>query len=262
MRQIAIRADVFHRALKTTAFAASRDFDPNRPAFSGVLLDASPTKFRVVATDGYRLALFETDDGHDCREPMSAILSAKELADLKLPRASDVILKIAANSSEAVIQHEKAGFSVPVIQAQYPYYFDVFPPVQGAITLHCEKAEFLKTLMAAKRETTRENRNVFFWARPGLVALAAEDATLISPHKLTAECEHSVFGVFNSTYLRDALQSLPSGDVQIRFVPPNDGRPIFSPIELSPANQSHTIIRHLVMACRRPFIPALPGFDS
>jgi hypothetical protein len=32
--QLAIRADVFHRALKSTAFAASRDFDPRRPAFS------------------------------------------------------------------------------------------------------------------------------------------------------------------------------------------------------------------------------------
>jgi len=260
--QLAIRADVFYRAVKSTAFAASRDFDPRRPAFSGVLLDVSPTAFRVVATDGYRLALFETDDGYDCREPMTAILSARELSELKLPRTSGAVIKIAANDTEAVIQHEKAGFPVPVIQAQYPYYFDVFPPVQGSITLRCEKAEFLKALMDARQETTRQNRNVFFWTRPGCVVLAAEDATLISPHKLTAECEHSVFGVFNSTYLRDALQSLPSGDVQIRFVPPNDGRPIFSPIELSPANQSHTIIRHLVMACRRPFIPALPGFDS
>ena len=174
MRQVAIRADVFHRAVKSTAFAASRDFDFKRPAFSGVLLDASQTKFRVVATDGYRLALFETDDGYDCREPMTVILSARELIELKLPRSSGAIIKITVSDAEAVIQHEKAAFHVPVIQAQYPYYFDVFPPVQGSITLRCEKAEFLKALMDARGETTRQNRNVFFWTRPGCIAMSAE----------------------------------------------------------------------------------------
>jgi len=260
--RIAIRADVFHRALKTTTFAASRDFDPRRPAFSGVLLDASPTKFRVVATDGYRLALFETDDGHDCREPVTAILSARELVELKLPRASNVIFKIAINDAEAVIQHEKTGFSVPVIQAQYPNYLGVFPPVQGSITLRCEKAEFFKALMNARQETTRQSRNVFFWTRPGCIAVSAEIAGTIPPEKVAAQCEHSTFGVFNSNYLRDALQALPGGDMQIRFAPPNAGRPIYSAMELSPANQSHGVIRQLVMPCWRPFVYALPGFDT
>jgi len=262
MRQIAIRADVFHRALKTTAFAASRDFDFKRPAFSGVLLDVSPTAFRVVATDGYRLALFETDDGYDCREPVTAILSARELVELKLPRASNVIFKIAINDAEAVIQHEKAGFPVPVIQAQYPYYFDVFPPVQGSITLRCERTAFLKALLDARRETTRQNRNVFFWTRPGCVAVSAEIAGTILPEKVAAQCEHSTFGVFNSNYLRDALQTLPGGDMQIRFAPPNAGRPIYSAMELSSANQSHGVIRQLVMPCWRPFVYAMPGFDT
>jgi len=260
--QLAIRADVFHRALKTTAFAASRDFDPRRPAFSGLLLDASQTKFRVVATDGYRLALFETDDGHDCREPMTVILSARELSELKLPRTSGTVIKIAANDTEAVVQHEKAGFSVPVIQAQYPNYLGVFPPMQGSITLRCERTAFLKALLDAKRETTRQNRNVFFWTRPGCVAVSAEIAGTILPEKVAAQCEHSTFGVFNSNYLRDALQALPGGDMQIRFASPNAGRPIYSAMELSPANQSHGVIRQLVMPCWRPFVYALPGFDT
>ena len=262
MRQIEIKADVFHRALKTTAFAASRDFDFKRPAFSGLLLDASQTKFRVVATDGYRLALFETSDEYDCREPVTAILSARELADLKLPRASGVVIKVTVNDAEAVIQHEKAGFSVPVIQAQYPNYLGVFPPVQGSITLRCEKAEFFKALMNARQETTRQNRNVFFWTRPGCVAVSAEIAGTILPEKVAAQCEHSTFGVFNSNYLRDALQALPGGDMQIRFASPNAGRPIYSAMELSPANQSHGVIRQLVMPCWRPFVYALPGFDT
>jgi len=260
--RIAIRADVFHRALKTTAFAASRDFDARRPAFSGVLLDVSPTAFRVVATDGYRLALFEADDGYDCREPMTAILSARELSELKLPRASGTVIKIAANDTEAVVQHEKAAFSVPVIQAQYPNYLGVFPPVQGSVTLRCEKAEFFKALMNARQETTRQSRNVFFWTRPGCIAVSAEIAGTIPPEKVAAQCEHSTFGVFNSNYLRDALQALPGGDMQIRFAPPNAGRPIYSAMELSPANQSHGVIRQLVMPCWRPFVYAMPGFDT
>jgi len=262
MRQIEIRADVFHRALKTTAFAASRDFDPRRPAFSGVLLDVSSTVFCAVATDGYRLAYFESSDGHDCRESVIAILSARELSKLKLPRTSGTVIKIAVYGTEATIQHEKVAFSVPVIQAYFPNYLDVFPPAQQAITLSCEKTAFLKALKSAMKDTTRENRNVFFWARPGLIALAAEDPGIIFSHKLAAQCDYSVFGVFNSTYLRDALRALPSGGVQIRFTPPDEGRPIFSPMELSSADRSGNVIRHLVMACRRPFIPALPGFDS
>jgi len=260
--QLAIRADVFHRALKTTTFAASRDFDFKRPAFSGVLLDASPTKFRVVATDGYRLALFETDDGYDCQEPVTAILSARELVELKLPRASNVIFKIAINDAEAVIQHEKAGLSVPVIQAQYPYYFYVFPPVQGSITLRCEKAEFLRALMDARRETTRQNRNVFFWTRPGCVAFAAQDKTILSPVRIAAQCDYSASGVVNANFLRDAVQAIPSKGVQIRFAKPEAERPIYDAIELSSADQLGNVIRQLVMPCRLPFIPALPGFDS
>jgi len=258
--QLAIRADVFYRAVKSTAFAASRDFDPRRPAFSGVLLDVSPTAFRVVATDGYRLALFESGDGHDCRESATAILSARELVELKLPRASNAIFKITINDTEAVIQYEKAGFSVPVIQAQYPYYFDVFPPVQGSITLRCEKAEFFKALMNARQKTTRQNRNVFLWTRPGFIAVSAEIAGTVLPGKVAAQCEHSTFGVFDSNYLRDALQALPNGNIQIRFAPPGEKRLISSAVEISPVG-SRDVIRHLVMPCWRLFVYALPEFD-
>jgi len=260
--QLAIRADVFHRALKSTAFAASRDFDPRRPAFSGVLLDASPTKFRVVATDGYRLALFETDDGYDCREPVTAILSARELVKLKLPRASNVIFKIAINDAEAVIQHEKAAFSVPVIQARYPNYFAVFPPIEGSVALRCEKAEFVKALIAARQETTRKNRNVFFWVRPGFIAVAAENANTISPVRIEARSDYSMDGIADCNYLLDAAQALPTGDVQIRIVPPYERRLISNAIELSPVVQSPFTIRQLVMPCWRSSIPPLPGVDS
>ena len=260
--QLAIRADVFHRALKSTAFAASRDFDPRRPAFSGVLLDASPTKFRVVATDGYRLALFETDDGYDCREPVTAILSARELVKLKLPRASNVIFKIAINDAEAVIQHEKAAFSVPVIQARYPNYFAVFPPIEGSVALRCEKAEFVKALIAARQETTRKNRNVFFWVRPGFIAVAAEEANTLSPVRITAQCNYSMDGIADCNYLLDAAQALPAGEMQIRLVPPYEKRLVSNAIELSPANQSPFTIRQLVMPCWRSSIPPLPGVDS
>jgi len=260
--QITVKADIFHRALKSTAFAASRDFDPRRPAFSGVLLDASSTKFRVVATDGYRLALFETDDGYDCRESMSAILSARELVKLKLPRASSAVIKIAANDTEAVIQHEKAGFSVPVIQARYPNYFAVFPPIEGSVALRCEKAEFVKALIAARRETTRKNRSVFFWVRPGFIAVAAENANTISPVRIEARSDYSMDGIADCKYLLDAAQALPAGEMQIRLVPPYEKRLVSNAIELSPANQSPFTIRQLVMPCWRSSIPPLPGVDS
>jgi len=260
--QLAIRADVFHRALKTTAFAASRDFDPRRPAFSGVLLDVSPSKFRVVATDGYRLALFETDDGYDCRELVTAILSARELVELKLPRASNVIFKITINDTEAVIQHEKAGFSVPVIQARYPNYFAVFPPIEGSITLRYEKTALFEALKKIKRETTRKNRSVFFWVRPGFIALAAENANTISPVRIEARSDYSMDGIIDCNYLLDATQALPAGEMQIRLVPPYEKRLVSNAIELSPVVQSPFTIRQLVMPCWRSSIPPLPGVDS
>jgi len=260
--QLAIRADVFHRALKSTAFAASRDFDPRRPAFSGVLLDVTPRKFRAVATDGYRLALFETDDGYDCREPVTAILSARELVELKLPRASNAIFKITISDTEAVIQYEKAGFSMPVIQARYPNYFAVFPPIEGSVTLRCEKAEFVKALIAARQETTRKNRSVFFWVRPGFIAVAAENANTISPVRIEARSDYSMDGIADCNYLLDAAQALPTGDVQIRIVPPYERRLISNAIELSPVVQSPFTIHQLVMPCWRSSIPPLPGVDS
>jgi DNA polymerase III sliding clamp (beta) subunit (PCNA family) len=259
--RVEIRADVFYRAVKSTAFAASRDFDPRRPALSGVLLEATPKTFRVVATDGYRLALFESDDGHDCPEPLTAVLLAGELAGLNLPRASGDTIRIAVNGAEVAIQCEKAAFNVPVIQADYPNYLAVFPPVQDSITLHCEKKQFVEALTNAKRETTRNNRNVFFWTRPGFIAVSAENAGTIAPEKVTAQCEHSTFGVLNCNYLLDAVRSLPAGDVRMRFVLPSEGRLISSALEISPVG-SHNVIRHLVMPCWRPFVYALPGFDS
>ena len=260
--QLAIRADVFYRAVKSTAFAASRDFDARRPAFSGVLLDVSPSKFRAVATDGYRLALFESGDGHDCRESATAILSARELVDLKLPRRSDAIIKIAVNDAEAVIQHEKAAFHVPVIQARFPYYFYVFPPIEGSITLHCERKQFIEALQSAKKQTTRKNRSVFFWIRPGFIAVAAEEANTVTPIRVTAQCEYSMDGIANCDYLLDAAQALPVGEMQIRLVSPYERRLVSHAIELSSANQSPFTIRQLVMPCWRSSIPPLPGVNS
>jgi len=258
--RVEINSDVLRLALKTTLFAALRDFDPRRPAFSSILLDATPKKFRVVATDGYRLALFETGDGHNCLEPTTAILSAKHLADLKLPRASDVIISV--NETEAAFQVGMETFHVPIVQARYPYFWNVFPPVQGSSVLHCEKKQFVDALMSARKMTSRKNRTVYFWVRPGCIAVAAVNTDTLSPCKIEAQSEISVDGVFDCDFLLDAVRALPAGNLQIRFIPPVEGRPISNPLELSPANQSGNAIRQLVMPCWRSSIPALPGVDS
>jgi DNA polymerase-3 subunit beta len=259
--QVKVRADIFHHALKSTAFAALRDIDLRHPVFSGILVDVAPEAFRVVATDVHRLAYFESSEGYECSEPATVVLIAKRLAALKLPRTPSVTIKIGISDAEAIIQAGTETFRVPVIQARYPNYFTVFPPTRGAITLHCEKTEFAKALMSARQATTRNNRSVFLWTRPGCVALGAENTTPVRPYKLAAECDYSTSGVFNANYLRDAVQALPAGEIQIRFTPPDAGRPIYNVIELSPASQSRTVIRQLVMPCWRSSIPPLPGVD-
>jgi len=258
--QITVKADIFHRALKSTAFAASRDFDPRRPAFSGIFLGVSPVAFRTVATDGYRLALFESDNGYVCSETTSVILPAREVANLKFPRHSDI--KIVVGDTEAIIQTETETFRVSIVQARYPNYFAVFPPIEGSVALRCEKAEFVKALIAARRETTRKNRSVFFWVRPGFIAVAAEEANTLSPIRITAQCNYSMDGIADCNYLLDAAQALPAGEMQIRLVPPYEKRLVSNAIELSPANQSPFTIRQLVMPCWRSSIPPLPGVDS
>jgi DNA polymerase III sliding clamp (beta) subunit (PCNA family) len=258
--RIEVQADTFRRALKSTVFAALREPDRRNPAFAGILLDVSPTTFRVVATDGYRLAYFESSDGFDCREPVTVILPAKEIANLKLSRPSNI--KIGVGDTEVIIQTGTETFRVSIVQTRYPNYSAVFPSAHGSITLHCDKKQFVEALQSVKKQTTRKNRSVFFWIRPGFIAVAAENANTISPVRIEARSDHSVDGIANCDYLLDAVRVLPAGDVQIRFTPPEPRRPVSSAMELSPTNQSHEIIRQLVMPCWRSAIPRLPGVDS
>jgi DNA polymerase-3 subunit beta len=205
-------------ALAQVVLAASKDAQKHN--LSAVLLASTDKGIRLVATDGYRLAMRDIV-GTSAASPDSILIPAPALVELlRLLDMSDEIT-IRFNDLDATFQSPTMTLSTRLINAEYPPYQTIIPK-NNTNTATVNREELLDAL--------RRTRVLASEMAPVRVRMSSEGIRLTvqltdgstSVEDLDAQFTgEDITVAFNSEYLANGVEACASEEINIATSVPN-----------------------------------------
>lgn len=220
-RRFTVPVALLKRAMDKTMFAmAQQDV---RYYLNGLLLEIEDETLRTVASDGHRLALFETAVPSLAAGSAQAILPRKgalELSRLLKDEGGDLTVELSSNSVRALM--DDLTFSSKLVEGRYAEYRRVLPATTARHVV-ADRNELKAALTRVAILSNEKYRGVGLFMEPGTLRLRAQN-----PDREEAEEEIAVdfggesFNVgFNASYLLDAVGSLESEQAILSFAESN-----------------------------------------
>ena len=217
---VTLPAKPFIDTVNRVARSASRD--ETRPILTGILMSASNSELRMVATDSYRLSVKETELESQPGDDFEANVPARALQELaRIAGQSEAeSLSVWPRQNQIVFESDGVVLSSRLIDGQFPNYRQLLP--DGAEhELRVATAELLDvvrriSLMAQKNAPLRlsfSEGELAVSARTPDVGEASESMPL------AFRGEPFEIG-FNPDFLRDGLESVESDEVVLKLSGP------------------------------------------
>ena len=219
------------QAVSQVIFAVS--LNETRPEISGVLLEFSPNKLTLAATDSYRLAEKSINLKNKSNAAPKVIVPARTLQEVlriltsfKNPVSLEENKDFNIYVSENQILFELGGVELisRLIEGQYPDYKQIIPE-NFETRLFIESAELTKAVKTASLFTRSGIYDI------NLDANLAEKELVISStnsqlgenvSRLPIKIEGKKNNILlNYRYLLDGLQNIDAQDVELKIVDPN-----------------------------------------
>jgi len=218
--RVEVPAEAFVATVLKVARSASRD--ETRPVLTGILVSASGTELRMVATDSYRLSVKETALDAPLEGAFEANVPARALQELaRIAQASDAErLTVSVRTNQVVFEAGGVLLSSRLIDGQFPNYRQLLPETYDheLRLAGAEVSDVVRriSLLAQKNAPLRlafSDGELTVSARTPDVGEASE--TLPVPF----QGEPLEIG-FNPDFLRDGLESVDSGDLVLKLISP------------------------------------------
>ncbi len=212
------------RAFVTTAglVARSASRDETRPVLTGILVSASESDLRMVATDSYRLSVKETHLDSPLSGSFEANVPARALQELGriAPQEDGDRVGVSVRQNQVVFTVGDTVLSSRLIDGQFPNYRQLLPEA------------FEHELRIAREELTDVVRRISLLAqkntplrlsfREGELTVSAQtpdvgEASETLP--VSFQGEPLEIG-FNPDFLRDGIESVESDDVLLKLISP------------------------------------------
>jgi DNA polymerase-3 subunit beta len=206
-------------ALKVSG-SASRD--ETRPVLTGILVSASGSEVRMVATDSYRLSVKETVLEEPLRGTLEANVPARALQELVrvVQSAPDAELAVSVNQNQVIFEVDETVLSSRLIDGQFPNYRQLLP----------ESVDH--ELRLATDEVTEVVRRISLLAQKNApLRLSFSDGTLTvsaqtpeiggASESIPVPFHGEQFEIgFNPEFLRDGLESVESQEFVMKLISP------------------------------------------
>jgi DNA polymerase-3 subunit beta len=213
-------AAAFVDTISKVAVSASRD--ETRPILTGILVSASGSELRMVATDSYRLSVKETTLEAPLSSGFEANVPARALQELERIAASvaEERIRIGVRANQIVFEIGEVKLSSRLIDGQFPNYRQLLPETYEH-ELHVDGEELGAvvrriSLMAQKNAPLRMS---FDEGQLTVSAQTPDVGEASEPLPLPFSGERFEIG-FNPEFLKDGLQSVGSGDVVLKLISP------------------------------------------
>ncbi len=207
---------VFREMLKKTAYAASSD--ETRFVLNGVLLSFRDGKLTMVATDGRRLALVESEVEFPDEAEGDMILPTKAVSELLHVLGEEGDLKIYAKENQIVFEFDDVLLASKLIDGTYPNYRQVIPTqceervtVEREVLLTALKRASLLTTdkSSATKLTFNDNQLVVVTTSPDVGEARETLAIKYTGKEITV--------AFNAEYMMDSLRNLSNDEIFVEL---------------------------------------------
>jgi DNA polymerase-3 subunit beta len=217
---VKVPAAAFVETINRVARSASRD--ETRPILTGILVSASGSDLRMVATDSYRLSVKETRLESPLDGDFEATVPARALQELaRIAQTSDAdALSVSVRANQIVFEVGGDVLSSRLIDGQFPNYRQLLPDAfehelrlaAGEVTDVVRRIALLAQKNAPLRLTFQEGELTISAQTPDV-----GEASQTLPVPFAGE----PFEIgFNPEFLRDGLESSEGGDLVLKLISP------------------------------------------
>jgi DNA polymerase III subunit beta len=218
--RVEVPTAAFVATILKVARSASRD--ETRPVLTGILVSASGTELRMVATDSYRLSVKETTLEQPLEGAFEANVPARALQELSriAGQGEEDRLTVSVRTNQVVFETGGILLSSRLIDGQFPNYRQLLPDA------------FEHELQLAGAEISDVVRRISLLAQknaPLRLAFSEGELTVSARTPDVGEASETVpvpfqgepleIG-FNPDFLRDGLESVDSGDLVLKLISP------------------------------------------
>ncbi|HHW20738.1 DNA polymerase III subunit beta [Thermodesulfovibrio thiophilus] len=220
--KIDLSRDFLLTAIEKTIYA-SGDADV-RYVLNGLLFHIkASSEFKVVGTDGHRLAVFSAPaEGMNFTEEKKIILSKKSLNELRKFLSDTETVSLHIGKTHVMCEMDGITFLTRMIDGNYPEYEAVIPKNNDKVAV-VDKSMFIASLKRVS-VLSREHQNAVKteWDK-NLVIISSSDPELGEARDelpIDYQGEPFITG-FNARYLIDALEKITSDKAKITMSKPD-----------------------------------------
>jgi DNA polymerase-3 subunit beta len=218
--KVEVPGPAFVETVLKVARSASRD--ETRPVLTGILVSASESDLRMVATDSYRLSVKETKLESPLQGSFEANVPARALQELtRIVQTTEAeSLSVSVRTNQVIFEAGGVVLSSRLIDGQFPNYRQLLPDA------------YEHELPLGGTEITEVVRRISLLAQknaPLRLAFAEGELTVSARTPDVGEAQESLpvpfqgepleIG-FNPEFLRDGLEAVESGDVLLKLISP------------------------------------------
>ena len=216
--------------------------DETRPILTGILVSASGSELRMVATDSYRLSVKETELQPPIEGGFEANVPARALQELARIAGDAERLGVAVRTNQVVFDVEGAVLSSRLIDGQFPNYRQLLPESYEH-DVRLRRSELLEVTRRVSQLAQR-NAPLRLSLSEGELTVAAETPEVGDAREtLPAAFEGEPLQIgFNPEFLKDGIESLEGEELLLRLISP------LRPGLLQPVDSED--FRYLVMPIR------------
>ncbi|MDP2871266.1 MAG: DNA polymerase III subunit beta [Bacillota bacterium] len=241
-RKLEISGRALRDLIRRTNFAVSRD--DIRPVLTGALLEISPQRVAVFATDGYRIAYAHADGDFGGQDSMSVILPGRALGELqRLLPDGDERIEALIGGNQVYFRAGGVEFTTRVIDGTYPNCRAVIPRDYRA-TLQAGTEDFLAACDRASQIAREGVQMVMLKLEEGHIRISSETPEIGSAQEeVQAQTTGEPLEVaFSARYLMEALRTTDSDQFMLEISGPG------SPARLRPVGKEDAY--HIVLPIR------------
>lgn len=232
-----IRASLLKEMVRHTVFAVSDD--PARPQFNGLDFILQGNRFKMVATDGSRLALREDDleeepqgDPTRLEQGVECIVPAKTLVEFSriVGSEEDLLIEVSLSPNQIAFRWPNTLMVSRLIEGKFPPFERVIPK-EGRIRWSVATADLLNAVQRC-RIIAGESHRLLLKTEENQLHILAESAPMGRGHEqveIVKEGE-DIEIAFDGRYLSDFLSVVPSEGVMVQLTAPLSPG-VFKPLE-------------------------------
>jgi DNA polymerase-3 subunit beta len=215
---VRLASQAFVETAERVARSASRD--ETRPHLTGVLVSASGTELRMVATDSYRLSVKETTLERPVERKLEVNVPARALQELGRVAGAGEEIEVWQQAGQVIFRVDGVTLSSRLVEGRFPNYRQLLPETYEH-ELRANRAELIEVvrrigLLAQKNAPLRlafSDGALEVSAQTPDVGRASESLPI--PFK----GEPLEIG-FNPEFLRDGLESAEAAELVLKLISP------------------------------------------